>query len=129
MSEVTEQEIQLSKELNDIGEDLEGVRNVQSIYGQMPSENYRLFVIADVDQLATLKEQISILETNLKPNGDGKNQVVLMVNNADKNPLVFMANEMKDVVIDGFKSTLPALDDQLEVAFNAKKAELEATQE
>jgi len=128
---VTEQEIIFAAELNNIGEDLDGVRRVQNLYGQMPSNNYKLFLLADRDQLAYLKEQIEIIEGILRPNEDGKNQFVMMINTSehpDSNPLVYMASEMKDAVIDGFKSTLPVLDDQLEVAFEAKKLELEQAQ-
>lgn len=123
---VTEEEIRLSSELDDIGEDLEGVRHVQQVYGTMPSDNYKIFVLVDRNNLDNLIQQIKSIKDNLKPTDNGKNQVVMMVNNANQNPLVYMASEMKDVVIDGFKATLPSLDNSLEQAWNAKKAELDA---
>lgn len=123
---VTDEEIQLSKELDDIGEDLKGVRGVQEIYGKMPSDNYKIFLLVDRDSLGELKKQINILESKLKPKNEGKNQIVMVVNNAENNPVVYMADEMKNIVIDGFKGTLPSLDDTLEQAFDAKKAELDA---
>lgn len=127
MSEVTEQEIQLSKELNDLGEDLKGVREVQSVYGQMASKDYQVFVLVNVDNIDYLEEQIQVLKTKLKSNEDGKNQFVMMVNNASENRLVFMAENMKNAVFDDLKThTLPRLDDSLEAAFDAKKAELDA---
>ena len=130
MSEqITDTEIELSFELNDIAEDIKGVREVQEIYGNMPSSNYKIFLMVDRDSIDYLEQQLPILKSKLKPVDEGKNQIAMVVNNAESNRIVYMATEMKNIVIDSFKATLPQLDDQLEEAFSAKKAELEATQE
>lgn len=129
MSQVSEEEIILASELNDIGEDIIGVREVQSIYGTMPSSNYKIFLMVDRNFIDFLEEQIPILKAKLKPEDGGKNQVAMVINNADTNRIVYMADQMKNIVIDSFKGTLPLLDDQLEAAFEAKKAELEAAQQ
>ena len=122
---VTDEEIKLSKELEVIGEDLTGVKEVKNAYGTMPSENYKLFILADRDNLDTLIEQIQYIKKHLPENEGEKNQFVMMVNNAQQNPVVYMDDSMKDTVIDGFKATIPKLIKDLEIAFEAKKAELE----
>ena len=125
----TDEEILLAKKLDDKGEDITGVRMVQDKYVTMASSNYKIFMIVDRDQIDHAIEQLQYLKENLKPVDEGKNQFAMTINTIegeDTNDPVYMAEAMKNVVIDGFKGTLPALDDQLEAEFAAIKAELEA---
>ena len=124
----TNEEILLAKQLNEKGDDIEGVRMVQDKYVTMPSSNYKIFMIIDRDQIDHAIKQLQFLKENLKPVDDGKNQFAMIINSIEgtENDPVYMSDAMKDTVIDGFKGTLPAIDDQLEAEFEAIKAELKA---
>ena len=126
MAEVTEQEIILTKELERIADDLQGVRDVQAIYGTLPSNDYKILLLADRDKLELVKSIIDQILGNLKPNENGERQFVLVVNNADPNPPFYMDEVTKNLTIEAFKGVIPALDDNLELAYEAKKAELDA---
>lgn len=125
---VTEQEIIITKELERIADDLQGVRDVQDLYGNMPSENYKILLIADRDSLQVVKEKVDELINSLPnhPNEEGERQFVLMVNNPNPNKPFFMDDQTKNGAIDAFKGAIPIMDDQLEQAYEAKKAELDA---
>lgn len=127
MAEVTGNQIELTEELQKIGSDIEGVRKVQTLYGNMLSENYEVFLLADRNKLKQLKTTIeSILASGLKEDEDGGRQYILVVNEVTENtPIVYMAKEMNTTVIDRFKDTLPLLDDTLEQKYIAKKQELD----
>ena len=126
MADVSNEQIEVTKELERIADDLQGVRDVQSIYGELASSQYKILLIADRDSLELAKDQIDVLLQNLKPNENGERQFVLMVNNSNPNPAFYMDEETKNSTIDAFKGVIPLLDDNLESAYEAKKAELDA---
>jgi len=124
---VTEEKIKKTKELNTIARDLQGVRDVQSLYGEMVASNYQSLMIVNRDFLDQAKKAIDNLTDRLTElnNEDGERQFFLIVNDvSDSNKPFGMDIKTKDQVIDAFKSIIPLLDDAKQQEFLAKETEL-----
>lgn len=123
---ITQEQIEAVNELQLIARDLDGVRQIQDIYGSMASSQYQIFTIVNRKALQTLKNEIDrLLQQGMKSNEDGKREFLIIVNNVNPNPIFYMDAKTKSLVIDQFKGVLPFLDDQLEAEFEAKKTELD----
>ena len=124
---VTEEKIKKTKELNTIGRDLQGVRDVQDLYGKMLASNYQSLMIVNRDFLNQAKKAIDNLTDRLTElnNEDGERQFFLIVNDvSDSNKPFGMDIKTKDQVIDAFKSIIPFLDNAKQQEFLAKETEL-----
>ena len=124
---VTEEKIKKTKELNTIGRDLQGVRDVQDLYGKMLASNYQSLMIVNRDFLDQAKKAIDNLTNRLTElnNEDGERQFFLIVNDvSDSNKPFGMDIKTKDQVIDAFKSIIPFLDNAKQQEFLAKETEL-----
>lgn len=124
---VSNEKAQKSVELGQISIDLIGVRQVHDGYGQMPSDDYKIFMIIERDKLEVAKEAINhLIENGMPANEKGERQFVMVINNSDQNQPVYMDNAMKNSTIDQFKEVLPILDDAQEQMHDAKLAEINA---
>tara|TARA_X000001382_G_scaffold8122_2_gene5897 strand:+ start:6932 stop:7312 length:381 start_codon:yes stop_codon:yes gene_type:complete len=126
MSSVTENELIAAEKLQEKSREIKGVREIQTIYGNLSSDNYEIFTIINRKFLQTLKNEIDkLIQQGIKPDEDGKREYIMIVNNVDKNPIYYLSNEMKNSVIDSFKGILSGLDDALEIEFNQIKEDLQ----
>lgn len=124
---VTEEKIQLTSELSTIGNKIQGIREVQTLYGEMQEDNYEILLIANRDQLETVKQRVDDLISMLSdfPNEEGNRQFVLMVNGLkESNKPFFFDKETKNGAIQVFKGAIEMLDDESQEEFLAKETEL-----